>query len=122
MRRVINFIAATKEFNTSMNSTSCFTREQIKNILKRVGLPYANFYISVLIKERLLIKTNNRYRFAKAPIHYLEFERALRICHQERYDKPVTRRSEELHSEDSDVIQDAINLLKKHNYLVFKPC
>lgn len=118
MRRRIDFMQATKEFNTCMNSTQYFSREQIKNILKRVGLPYSDQYFTTLRKENLLVASKSHtYRFTKAPIHYLEFQKVLRVVHTQKYspikEQPVRR---------TFSIEEAIALLKRNNYIIFKPC
>lgn len=114
MRRAFNWMNGARNLNTIINTSTVYSRETLSNLLRKTGLPCSQYYMAELERQKLIVKQSlGRYRFTQTPIHYMEFERCLRLvrnARNQRVSQPVA----------SDDITAAIQLLKAHNYLVFK--
>lgn len=109
--------------NGIKSSISNFTLEELSNLLKQNKCPYWNKITTMLLSHNLIIKNKNKYNFSNGiPIYYSYFESSLNKIksNQSNYSKTWKNKKVIIKVDENNDIENAITLLKKFGYKIFK--
>lgn len=118
-----------------------FTREDLLNCLKNIGLPSSNTFVGGIVESGIIVRIGrNRYAFPdKKPVHKDLLAKAYEIYQNNNKKYRSNRKTsaepqelpvEELPKEEPEevpnstpeaTIQFAIDLLKENGYLIYRP-
>ena len=110
--------------NGIKSSISDFTLEELSSLLKQNKCPYWNRITTILLFHNLINKNKNKYNFSNGiPIYYSYFESSLNKIksNQSNYSKKWKKKKiVVVKSEENNDLENAITLLKKFGYKIFK--
>lgn len=110
--------------NGIKSSISDFTLEELSNLLKQNKCPYWNRITTILLFHNLINKNKNKYNFSNGiPIYYSYFESSLNKIksNQSNYSKKWKKKKiVVVKSNENNDLENAITLLKKFGYKIFK--
>ena len=110
--------------NGIKSSISDFTLEELSSLLKQNKCPYWNRITTILIFHNLINKNKNKYNFSNGvPIYYSYFESSLNKIksNQNNYSKKWKKKKiVVVKSNENNDLENAITLLKKFGYKIFK--
>lgn len=110
--------------NGIKSSISDFTLEELSSLLKQNKCPYWNRITTILLFHNLINKNKNKYNFSNGiPIYYSYFESSLNKIksNQSNYSKKWKKKKiVVVKSEENNDLENAIALLKKFGYKIFK--
>ena len=110
--------------NGIKNSINDFNLEQLTNLLKQNKCPYCNRITTILLFHNLINKNKNKYNFINGiPIYYSYFESSLNKIksNQSNYSKKWKKKKiVVVKSNENNDLENAITLLKKFGYKIFK--
>lgn len=110
--------------NGIKSSISDFTLEELSSLLKQNKCPYWNRITTILLFHNLINKNKNKYNFSNdIPIYYSYFESSLNKIksNQSNYSKKWKKKKiVVVKSNENNDLENAITLLKKFGYKIFK--
>lgn len=110
--------------NGIKSSISDFTLEELSSLLKQNKCPYWNRITTILLFHNLINKNKNKYNFSNGiPIYYSYFESSLNKIksNQSNYSKKWKKKKiVVVKSNENNDLENAITLLKKFGYKIFK--
>ena len=110
--------------NGIKSSISDFTLEELSSLLKQNKCPYWNRITTILLFHNLINKNKNKYNFSNSiPIYYSYFESSLNKIksNQSNYSKKWKKKKiVVVKSNENNDLENAITLLKKFGYKIFK--
>ena len=110
--------------NGIKSSISDFTLEELSSLLKQNKCPYWNRITTILLFHNLINKNKNKYNFSNCiPIYYSYFESSLNKIksNQSNYSKKWKKKKiVVVKSNENNDLENAITLLKKFGYKIFK--
>ena len=110
--------------NGIKNSINDFTLEELSSLLKQNKCPYWNRITTILLFHNLINKNKNKYNFSNGiPIYYSYFESSLNKIksNQSNYSKKWKKKKiVVVKSNENNDLENAITLLKKFGYKIFK--
>ena len=110
--------------NGIKSSISNFTLKELSSLLKQNKCPYWNRITTILLFHNLINKNKNKYNFSNGiPIYYSYFESSLNKIksNQSNYSKKWKKKKiVVVKSNENNDLENAITLLKKFGYKIFK--
>ena len=110
--------------NGIKDSINDFTLEELSSLLKQNKCPYWNRITTILLFHNLINKNKNKYNFSNGiPIYYSYFESSLNKIksNQSNYSKKWKKKKiVVVKSNENNDLENAITLLKKFGYKIFK--
>lgn len=110
--------------NGIKSSISDFTLKELSSLLKQNKCPYWNRITTILLFHNLINKNKNKYNFSNGiPIYYSYFESSLNKIksNQSNYSKKWKKKKiVVVKSNENNDLENAITLLKKFGYKIFK--